>query len=52
MNHIYRNQLLKMVKNDYKKAYNAVYAEVYEKNMAKSINLWRDLFGEEFPCYE
>ena len=47
-----KQSLYNRAKNDYKKAYNAVYAEVYEKNMAKSINLWRDLFGEEFPCYE
>ena len=47
-----KQSLYNRAKNDYKKAYNAVYAEVYEKNMAKSINLWRDLFGEEFTCYE
>ena len=28
------------------------YTEIYEKNMGKAFNIWRDIFGEEFPKYE
>lgn len=37
--------------NDYVKACNAVTAETTEKDMKKSINLWRDILGNEFPQY-
>ncbi len=47
-----KSSIYNRAKNDYSKACNAVYAEVNEKNMKKSINLWRDILGEEFPCYE
>lgn len=38
--------------SDYIKAKNAVNAEISEKNAKKSIQIWRDLFGEDFPKYE
>ena len=38
--------------NDYRKACNAIKAELEEKDMKKSINVWRDIFGDEFPAYE
>ena len=37
--------------NDYKKAKNAVDAELKEKDNQKSIRIWRDIFGGEFPQY-
>ena len=39
-------------KSDYERAKNAVYAEIDEKDNKKSINIWRDIFGEDFPKYE
>lgn len=38
--------------NDYNKACNAIYAEVSENNQQKAINIWRDIFGSDFPRYE
>lgn len=38
--------------NDYKKSSEAITAEIDEKDMKKSINLWRDIFGSDFPQYE
>lgn len=37
--------------NDYEKAKAAISAEVKEKDMAKSIRIWRSLFGDNFPTY-
>ncbi len=37
-------------KGDYKKAKEAYKAEE-ENNQEKSINIWRDIFGENFPTY-
>ncbi|MDD5292847.1 MAG: hypothetical protein PHW40_00875 [Candidatus Izemoplasmatales bacterium] len=37
--------------NDYNKARDAVTAETTESDMKKSINLWRDIFGSDFPQY-
>lgn len=36
---------------DYEKAKIAVSAELDEKDMAKSIRIWRSLFGDDFPTY-
>ena len=47
-----RHSIMNRAMNDYKKAVNAVAAEVKENNQKKSINIWRDIFGEEFPSYE
>ena len=38
--------------NDYKKSSDAVKAELNENDMKKSINLWCDIFGSEFPQYD
>lgn len=38
-------------KNDYTKACAAVSAEIEEYDAKKSINIWRDIFGEYFPQY-
>lgn len=35
----------------YKKAKEAIFAEVNEKDQEKSINKWRELFGTDFPNY-
>lgn len=35
----------------YEKAKEAINAEVNEKDVRKSINKWRELFGSDFPCY-
>jgi len=48
----YRYKISDRAQSDYKKACSAVYAEIYEKNMGKAFNIWRDIFGEEFPKYE
>lgn len=37
--------------NDYYKSCNAVNAEIREKNNHKSIDVWRDIFGDDFPKY-
>lgn len=37
--------------NDYSKARNAVNAETQEKDNQKSIRIWRDIFGGDFPQY-
>ena len=36
---------------DYSKAYNAVNAETQDKDNKKSINIWQNIFGEDFPQY-
>lgn len=36
---------------DYEKAKMAVSAELNEKDTAKSIRIWRSLFGDDFPTY-
>ena len=36
----------------YEKADEAIKAEVNEKNQEKSINKWREIFGDSFPKYE
>ena len=36
---------------DYKKACLAIKAELDEKDWKKSINLWGEIFGEDFPTY-
>ncbi|MCL2284616.1 MAG: hypothetical protein FWC26_14980 [Fibromonadales bacterium] len=38
-------------KSDCEKAYFAIYTETMEKNQQKAINIWRGIFGEEFPTY-
>lgn len=38
--------------SDSKKALSAISAEIYEDDHEKSIKIWRDLFGEDFPRYE
>jgi hypothetical protein len=35
----------------YQKATQATYAELTEKDQKKSINLWREIFGADFPTY-
>ncbi len=55
INNLQLNEMFKIHERalkDYTKASNAVYAEVDEKDNKKSINIWRDIFGEEFPKYE
>lgn len=38
--------------SDYKKAKEANEAEFKESNQQKAINIWRDIFGDEFPEYD
>lgn len=55
INDLYNDEKYKIfqrAKTDYEKAKNAVYAETYEKDNNKSINIWREIFGEDFPKYE
>lgn len=35
----------------YNKAQEAISAEIDEKNQKKSINIWREIFGGDFPVY-
>ena len=46
-----KHKIQQRANSDYIKACNAVTAEITEKNMKKSINLWRDILGNEFPQY-
>ena len=46
-----KNALHTRALNDYKKACDAISAEVNEKNQAKSIRIWRSLFGDDFPIF-
>lgn len=39
-------------KNDYEKGKTALDAEVIENNHEKAINIWREVFGDDFPKYE
>lgn len=52
LQHDQKFKIYQRSKSDYEKAKNAVYVEVYEKDNKKSISIWRDIFGEEFPKYE
>ena len=47
-----KNKIYNRANADYIKACNAVKAEVVESDNKKSINIWRDIFGDEFPKYE
>ena len=46
-----KNALHTRTFNDYIKASEAISAEVSEKNQAKSIRIWRSLFGDNFPTF-
>jgi len=46
-----RNKIQQRANSDYVKARDAVTAEITDKDMEKSINLWRDILGNEFPKY-
>ena len=46
-----KNALCIRASNDYKKACEAISAEVSEKNQAKSMRIWRSLFGDDFPTF-
>ena len=46
-----KNALCIRARNDYKKACEAISAEVNEKDQAKSIRIWRSLFGDDFPTF-
>ena len=37
--------------NDYTKACNAISAEINSNDQEKAINIWRDIFGGDFPHY-
>ena len=37
--------------NDYSKAYNAVNAETNEQDNQKSMRIWKEIFGDDFPKY-
>lgn len=47
-----RMKLASRCSNDYKKCVQAFNAETKDNNHERSINLWRDVFGEKFPKYE
>ena len=47
-----KDKLQRRAKNDYEKACNAINAELTEKDTEKSIRIWGDIFGKNFPKYE
>lgn len=47
-----RYNVRQKVENIYIKAIGALNAEIKEHDYCKSINIWRDIFGGEFPTYE
>ena len=52
LSYLDRYKLMIRSKNDYQKACEAVRAELEENDFQKSINIWRSIFGDEFPKYE
>lgn len=46
-----KNKIKTRASNDYSKAYNAVRAETQEKDNQKSMKIWKDIFGDNFPQY-
>ena len=46
-----KNKLQIRAKTDYDKAIKAIDAELDEKDHKKSMNIWRDIFGDKFPYY-
>ncbi len=46
-----KNKIKTRASNDYSKAYNAVRAETQEKDNQKSMRIWKDIFGDDFPQY-
>ena len=47
-----RYKIYSRATNDCNKCLNAYFAEMTEKDHRKAINIWRDIFGEDFPKYE
>lgn len=52
LTYLERYKLMLRANNDYKKACEAVEAEINDKDYKKSINIWKSIFGDEFPLYE
>lgn len=46
-----RTNLSEKARIDCEKAYEAIRAEAKENDHKKAINLWRQIFGEDFPAY-
>lgn len=46
-----RIDISEALKNTYNKAYEAFHFETEEHNQEKSIDKWKEIFGEEFPSY-
>lgn len=46
-----KQSIYQRASSDYTKACNAIYAETQEKDHPKSIRIWREIFGGEFPAY-
>ncbi|NET35909.1 MAG: nucleotidyltransferase [Cyanothece sp. SIO1E1] len=46
-----RISISQKARETYEKAYEAINFETNEKNHEKSINKWREIFGDEFPKY-
>ena len=52
LSYLDRYKLMIRSNNDHQKACSAVEAELEEKDFQKSIDIWRSIFGDEFPKYE
>lgn len=52
LTYIEQKNIAERAKNDYEKAKLAVDKELEEKDHQSSINIWKDIFGDEFPKYE
>lgn len=55
LNYLRKYERLKIANRaleDFNKAKKAIVEQIYNKNIKKSINLWREIFGKEFPQYD
>lgn len=46
-----KNKISSIAKQSYLKACEAINYEVYDKDIKKSINKWKEIFGNDFPDY-
>ena len=47
-----KQSIQKRAKTDYNKSCDAIFAEINYKDQNKAINIWKDIFGSDYPKYE
>jgi hypothetical protein len=52
LNYYEKNSIQVRATNDCKKAQDAIIAETSDNDQHKAINIWKDIFGSDFPKYE